>query len=130
MKRHEAREKAFQTLFQLDSTEMTVEEATDHIMEGKTDQFFDLLVQGTFRNRAEIDAKIRANLERWSLDRLPKAERTILRLAVFELEYLEDAPDRVILNEAIELSKSYGDDQSPKFVNGVLSKFTGNGTSN
>ncbi|WP_088006373.1 transcription antitermination factor NusB [Indiicoccus explosivorum] len=124
MKRHEAREKAFQTLFQLDSTDMTVEEAIEYIMEGKTDAFYDVLVQGTHKNRADIDLLLKQNLEKWSLDRLPKTERTILRIAIFELEYLDDAPDRVILNEAIELSKSYGDDQSPKFVNGVLSKFT------
>lgn len=124
MKRHEAREKALQTLFQLDGTNMTVEEATDHIMEGEQDAFYDLLVQGTHRNLEAIDGQLRLHLEKWSLDRLPKIERTILRMAVFELTYLEDAPDRVILNEAIELSKTFGDDQSPKFVNGVLSKFT------
>ncbi|TWT08169.1 transcription antitermination factor NusB [Planococcus sp. CPCC 101016] len=124
MKRHEAREKALQTLFQLEGTELTIDEAMDHVMAGENDNFYNLLVQGTHANMAEIDEKLVGHLENWSLERLPKIERTILRMAVFELGYMEDAPSRVIMNEAIELSKTFGDDKSSRFVNGVLSKFT------
>lgn len=124
MKRHEAREKALQTLFQLDGTELTVAEAIDHVMSGENDNFYDLLVQGTHANMAQIDEKLKGHLENWSLERLPKVERTILRMAVFELSFMEDAPARVIMNEAIELSKTFGDEKSSRFVNGVLSKFT------
>lgn len=124
MKRHEAREKALQTLFQLDGTELTIEEAMEHVMEGETDQFYKLLVEGTNSKQQEIDGKLKGHLQNWSLERLPKVERTILRMAVFELEYMDDAPSRVVLNEAIELSKTFGDDKSSRFVNGVLSKFT------
>lgn len=124
MKRHEAREKALQTLFQLDGTELTIEEAMEHVMDGETDQFYKLLVEGTNSKQQEIDEKLKDHLENWSLERLPKVERTILRMAVFELEYMDDAPSRVVLNEAIELSKTFGDDKSSRFVNGVLSKFT------
>ncbi|MEZ0480451.1 transcription antitermination factor NusB [Planococcus sp. SSTMD024] len=124
MKRHEAREKALQTLFQLDGTELTIEEAMEHVMDGETDQFYKLLVEGTNSKQQEIDGKLKGHLQNWSLERLPKVERTILRMAVFELEYMDDAPSRVVLNEAIELSKTFGDDKSSRFVNGVLSKFT------
>ena len=124
MKRHEAREKALQTLFQLEGTELTIDEAMDHVMAGENDNFYNLLVQGTHANMAEIDEKLIGHLENWSLERLPKIERTILRMAIFELGYMEDAPSRVIMNEAIELSKTFGDDKSSRFVNGVLSKFT------
>lgn len=124
MKRHEAREKALQTLFQLEGTELTVAEAIEHIMDGSDDNFYNLLVEGTYTNMAAIDEKLIGHLENWSLERLPKIERTILRMAVFELSYMEDAPSRVIMNEAIELSKTFGDDKSSRFVNGVLSKFT------
>ena len=124
MKRHEAREKALQTLFQLDGTELTIEEAMEHVMDGETDQFYKLLVEGTNSKQQEIDEKLKGHLQNWSLERLPKVERTILRMAVFELEYMDDAPSRVVLNEAIELSKTFGDDKSSRFVNGVLSKFT------
>lgn len=123
LKRHEAREKALQTLFQIEGTEMSVEQAADHIMDGEKDSFYELLVHGTFTNMAAIDERLKGHLENWTLDRLPKIERTILRMAVFELVYMEDAPGRVIMNEAIELSKTYGDDKSSRFVNGVLSKF-------
>ncbi|EGA90126.1 N utilization substance protein B-like protein (NusB-like protein) [Planococcus donghaensis MPA1U2] len=124
MKRHEAREKALQTLFQLEGTELTINEAMDHVMAGENDNFYDLLVQGTYTNMATIDEKLVDHLENWSIERLPKIERTILRMAIFELEYMEDAPARVVMNEAIELCKTFGDDKSSRFVNGVLSKFT------
>lgn len=124
MKRHEAREKALQTLFQLDGTELTVNEAAEHVMGLEQDNFYDLLVQGTYTNMAAIDEKLKGHLEKWSLERLPKVERTILRMAVFELAFMEDAPSSVVMNEAIELSKTFGDDKSSRFVNGVLSKFT------
>lgn len=124
MKRHEAREKALQTLFQLEGTELTVEEAIDHVMASNEDAFYDLLVRGTNTNKEQIDEKLKGHLENWSLERLPKVERTILRMAVFELVYMKDAPSRVIMNEAIELSKTFGDEKSSRFVNGVLSKFT------
>lgn len=124
MKRHEAREKALQTLFQLDGTELTVNEAAEHVMGLEKDNFYDLLVQGTYTNMAAIDEKLKGHLENWSLERLPKVERTILRMAVFELAYMEDAPASVVMNEAIELSKTFGDEKSSRFVNGVLSKFT------
>ncbi|RLQ92137.1 transcription antitermination factor NusB [Planomicrobium sp. Y74] len=124
MKRHEAREKALQTLFQLEGTELTMAEAIEHVMNGENDNFYTLLVEGTYSNMADIDGKLKGHLENWSLERLPKIERTILRMAVFELAYMEDAPSRVIMNEAIELSKTFGDEKSSRFVNGVLSKFT------
>ena len=124
MKRHEAREKALQTLFQLEGTELTIDEAMDHVMAGEYDNFYDLLVQGTYTNMATIDEKLVGHLENWSIERLPKIERTILRMAIFELDYIEDAPARVVMNEAIELCKTFGDDKSSRFVNGVLSKFT------
>ncbi|RUL56929.1 MULTISPECIES: transcription antitermination factor NusB [Lysinibacillus] len=126
MKRHDAREKAVQVLFQLDNTQdLTLEEAIGHILnEDESDAFFEQLVHGVTKHQQEIDEALEKNLENWSLGRLPKIERTVLRLAVYELQYMEDAPNRVVLNEAIELCKTFGDEKSSKFVNGVLSKFT------
>lgn len=124
MKRHEAREKALQVLFQLDNTDLTVEEAMEHIKGQPTNAFYEKIVKGTAENLKEIDAAIEQHLEKWSLARLPKIERTVLRLAVYELLYMQETPNRVVLNEAIELCKTFGDDGSSKFVNGVLSKFT------
>ncbi|MBM7607154.1 N utilization substance protein B [Lysinibacillus composti] len=125
MKRHEARQKALQVLFQLDNIELTVKEAIEHVLdEEESDSFFEGLVNGTIEKKEEIDAVLAEKLENWSLSRLPKIERTVLRLALYELLYMEETPNRVVLNEAIELCKTFGDEKSSKFVNGVLSKFT------
>ncbi|HEY9581786.1 MAG TPA: transcription antitermination factor NusB [Savagea sp.] len=121
MKRHEAREKAIQTLFQLDETEITLEEAIPFIVETPLDEFYEQLVRGTVAYIDEIDALIAEHLENWSFGRLPKIERTILRLAVYEMNYTE-VPARVVVNEAVELCKTFSDEKSGKFVNGVLSK--------
>jgi len=111
-------------LFQLDNTDLTVEEAMGHIKGQPTNAFYEKIVTGTAEHLEEIDAKLEQHLEKWSLARLPKIERTVLRLAVYELLYMPETPKRVVLNEAIELCKTFGDDSSSKFVNGVLSKFT------
>lgn len=125
MKRREAREKAVQTLFQLDNAnvELSVEEAITYITEKPVNSFYEQLVRGTVEHKAEIDEALMKRLENWSLERLPKIERTVLRLAVYELLFTNDAPHRVILNEAVELCKTFGDEKSGRFVNGVLSKF-------
>lgn len=124
MNRREAREKAIQTLFQLDNIELPVDEAMRYIVEEKTNSFYEQLVRGTMEYRDEIDKLLTEQLENWALDRLPKIERTVLRLALYELKYNQEAPERVIINEAIELCKTFGDEKSGRFVNGVLSKFT------
>lgn len=126
MKRTEARQKALQALFQLDSTELSVEEAIGHALEEeqKSNAFLVQLVRGTTEKQEEIDAALEEKLENWTLSRLPKIERTVLRLAVYELLFEADTPNRVVMNEAIELCKTFGDEKSSKFVNGVLSKFT------
>lgn len=124
MNRREAREKAIQTLFQLDNIEMSIDDAMAFIVEEQTNPFYEKLVRGTMEHRDEIDALLVNNLENWELDRLPKIERTILRLALYEMQHSEEAPLGVVINEAIELSKTFSDEKSGRFVNGVLSKFT------
>lgn len=123
MKRREAREKAVQTLFQLDRTEMSIDEAITYIIESPIDQFYERLVKGTVNHKEEIDKTLEDKLEHWSLERLPKIERTVLRLAVYELLFEDEIPHSVVLNEAVELCKRFGDEKSGRFVNGVLSKF-------
>jgi len=125
MKRHEIREKALQVLFQLDNTDLTLEEAISHVFEEdkELNPFFKTLVYGVRKNLQEIDEQLKEKLENWSLYRLPKIERTILRMALYELKYMDETPAAVVLDEAIELAKTYGDEKSSKFVNGVLSKF-------
>lgn len=123
MKRRTAREKALQILFPLDREEYNVEEARNYLIdETEQDSFLINLVNGVVENKEEIDTKISAHLEKWSLNRLATVERTLLRIATYELFYEKDAPPSVVINEAIEIAHIFGDDKSGKFINGVLSK--------
>ena len=75
-----------------------------------------------FMRIEEIDATIESISTGWKINRLGKAELAILRVAVYEMKYDDDIPEKVAINEAVELAKHYGNEQSPKFVNGVLAK--------
>lgn len=124
MKRRTAREKALQALFQIDVSDVTPSSAIEHVLEGKeTDDYLTKLVLGVVEQKSEIDQLIRANLEKWTLQRLATVDRNLLRMAVYELRFANnDVPENVVLDEAIEIAKIYGDEQSSKFINGVLSK--------
>ncbi|WP_028783168.1 transcription antitermination factor NusB [Thalassobacillus devorans] len=125
MKRHLAREKAFQVLFQVDVNDIEMEEAIDHLLEETdSDSFMEQLVHGVFDKKQEIDQKIADHLVNWSVKRLPLVEKTLLRMAVYEMDHVDDVPEQVAINEAIELAKVFGDEKSGKFINGVLSKMT------
>jgi len=78
------------------------------------------LCKGVWGRHEELDRIIQDNSQHWKLGRIGKVELTILRLALFEIMNVEDIPLRVALNEAVELSKEFGDENSPGFVNGIL----------
>jgi N utilization substance protein B len=78
------------------------------------------LVEGVVAHAAEIDEIIAEHAAGWTLARLPPVDRNILRVAVFELRWREDIPDRVAIDEAVELAKSVSTERSPGFVNGLL----------
>ncbi|HHQ1149346.1 TPA: transcription antitermination factor NusB [Listeria innocua] len=120
MKRREAREKALQALFQIELNEMSLNQAIKNIMEDEQDDYMEQLVEGVMANKAEIDAIIEPNLDNWRIDRLNKVDLSLLRLSVYEIKYLDDVPNRVSLNESIEIAKIYSDEKSSKFINGVL----------
>ena len=84
--------------------------------------FVDNLVHGVLKHQAEIDARITAQLENFTLARLSTTDRNVLRLAVYEMFYCTDIPPIVAINEAIELSKKFGTEESGSFVNGVLDR--------
>ncbi|EKL5980312.1 transcription antitermination factor NusB [Listeria monocytogenes] len=124
MKRREAREKALQALFQIELNEMSLDQAIKNIMEDEQDDYMEKLVEGVMANKAEIDAIIEPNLDNWRIDRLSKVDLSLLRLSVYEIKYLDDVPNRVSLNESIEIAKIYSDEKSSKFINGVLANIT------
>jgi N utilization substance protein B len=124
MKRRTAREKALQALFQIDISNSEPSSAIEHVLEGEAgDEYLSRLVLGVVEQKASIDSLISENLEKWSLDRLATVDRNLLRIATYEMKFFRnEIPENVILDEAIEIAKIYGDDQSSKFINGVLSK--------
>lgn len=128
--RRDIREKALQSLFQLSVNEdLSKEEAMQHALISENDlidevetvlvpSYLDMLVSGVMEKQDEIDEKIKTHLENWSLNRLAKTDLIIIRVAIFEMMYVSDVPDRVALNEALEITKKYSDEKSRKFVNG------------
>ena len=83
-------------------------------------EYAQMLVRGTVDNRERIDDLIRGQADNWRLERMPPVDRNILRLAVFEMLHERDTPKLVVLDEAIELAKKFGSEQSGRFVNGLL----------
>ena len=123
MKRRTAREKALQALFQIDLAQTEVQDAISNVLEDQPkDAYLEFLVVGTVENLENIDEIIKANLENWTIERLGNIDRNILRIGTFEMLKSTDVPVNVVIDESIEIAKAYGDDQSSKFVNAVLSK--------
>ena len=90
---------------------------------GEIDDYATGLINGTVENMREIDKRLASVSENWALDRMPSTDRCLLRQTVYEMLYVEDVPISVSINEAVELAKEFGgDDDSHKFVNGVLGK--------
>jgi transcription antitermination protein NusB len=86
--------------------------------------FTELLVTGVTKNVVELDTMIERCSTNWRLDRMPRVDRNVLRLACFELMHTADVPVKVVINEAIELAKRYGSEESGAFVNGILDKLS------
>lgn len=78
------------------------------------------LLQGIALRLVQIDDLIRQSASNWRLERIAVVDRNILRIAVYEMLYSDDAPDQVVINEAVEIAKRYGTGESPSFINGVL----------
>lgn len=124
MKRRTAREKALQALFQIDISEADPKEAIHHVLEEERgDDYLSTLVSGVVEHKGEIDEMIKEHLEKWTIERIAPVDRNLLRLAVYELVYMkEEVPANVVIDEAIEIAKVFGDEHASRFVNGVLSK--------
>ena len=89
-------------------------------LEGEEKSYFEKVTTGIKEKEQQIDDMILSKLKNWTIERIFKIDLAILRLAVYEIMYYEDMPLKVAVNEAVELSKKYGNDASSNFVNGVL----------
>ena len=124
MTRREAREQAFIVLFEKifdnDSTisEIIVKAKDSEFI--KINSFAENILKMVEDNFCEIDEIIEANTQDWSIARLPKVSLAILRLAVAEIKYVDDVPNGVAVNEAVELAKKYGTNEDASFINGIL----------
>jgi N utilization substance protein B len=125
--RRKAREAAVQMLYQIDLSGESLERAIGLYQQhlgspADADDFAIQLVRGCHAALESIDAKIREVSKHWRLERMARVDRNILRLATFELLQLPEVPRKVTINEAIELAKRFGDENSPAFINGVLDR--------
>lgn len=123
MTRREARETAFALLFENTFSEDGIEAVIADAKEAETlqpDAFAESLAVGTATKQAEIDAKIEEASHKWKVGRMSRVSVSVMRLAVYEILYLDDIPVSVSINEAVELAKKYGGEEDAAFVNGVL----------
>ena len=125
--RHSGREAALQMLFQIEASGAEAEKAIalfwrnfEADPEGRT--YADEIVRGIADSQEDLDAKIRAAATNWRIERMTRVDRNLLRLGTWELSHRMDIPRAVILDEAVELAKSYGTEESSAFINGVLAK--------
>lgn len=139
--RHEAREYSFQFLYHLqlgtfaELRQKLSSENNDGYLKGIVTSFQDTIelklpsdifnfsydiIKGTIRNYNEIEKIIEGLSQNWQLHRISKVDHTILLQAIFELKYMKDTPEKVVINEAIELAKKFGHLESKNFVNGIL----------
>ena len=115
--RKQARALALQTLYEVDC----VQHQPGSVIDAQGSAFLRWLVSGVVRHRPALDQLIHQFAPEWPVDQLAIIDRNILRLALYEIGAKEgDAPPKVVINEAVELAKSFGSDSSPRFINGVL----------
>ncbi len=123
--RRKGRECALQSLFQIDVSGETAESVFPLFWEEREEQqeikdFTERIVKGVGENIAQLDSIIAEHAEHWRLNRMAIVDRNILRIAIYEFLYEADTPLIVIIDEAIEIAKKYGSEESGAFINGVL----------
>ena len=123
--RHRARELAIQVLFHLEFNSGDPDEVLqlicEHFSPSKSFRAFSReLVLGVCEKKEELDKLIRASSQHWRLERMPRVDRAILRIGVFEMLAMTDIPSKVSIDEAVELGKIYGTKESGGFINGIL----------
>jgi N utilization substance protein B len=124
-RRHEARITALQALYEIDTATHDTDEVLQRYlgnsqMPTNTRRFIERLVRGVLAEQPQLDAIIAKTAPAWPVPQLPAVDRTVLRMALWELVIERDVPVKAAINEAVELAKRFGSDNSSRFVNGVL----------
>ena len=130
MSRKDAREKAFMLLYQLEIQKGDMENQIAHFIteqeiKPKDADYVCLLVRGVRQQLDELDTAFEPLLKRWTKQRLPKIDITILRLALYEMRFVEAVPDNVAISEAVLLAKKYSSEESRSYINAVLGRLSG-----
>ena len=126
MTRHQIREHLFKLVYMIPFTEGSMEDASslyldlEEVTSEEERAYIGIKLQRITDLIPEIDSAIGATAKGWRIDRMSRVDLAILRLAVFELRYDPDIPEGVAINEAVELAKEYGGEESPAFINGIL----------
>lgn len=129
-RRTKGRECALKVLYQIEMTKDSYNDSLTRFWEREPEseevvkEFAAQLVKGVNENLKEIDEIISKYATNWQISRMAVIDRNILRMATFEIVYLDDIPPKVSINEAVDIAKKYGDTESSKFVNGVLDKIS------
>ncbi len=127
--RSEARQAAFTQIFQMDmhrdDMDYIMRELLDAMPECEDNLgYITEVVNGVAEHEEELIDIISRHIKKgWTYQRISKAAKCILKLAVYEIKYVDDVPEKVAVNEAVELAKKYGDDSDPAFINGLLASF-------
>jgi N utilization substance protein B len=124
-KRTTARRLAMQAIYQSEISKTDIDQALDNLFEEEgipeeTKTFARHLAKEAQNNKDKLDSKITEFSKNWSIDRISMINKSILRLAFYELLFEKDTPKPVVINEALELAKKYSDEESAKFINGIL----------
>ena len=128
MGRKKARDNAFKCIYQLSfGQDLDINKILENCyIENENDEdekeYIELVLKGINSNLEKIDNIILSNLKNWTIDRIFKIDLAILRLAIYEILFMDDVPVKVSANEAVELAKTYGNNDSKSFVNGLIAK--------
>lgn len=130
MSRRKARETAMKTLFQMDQVGTEMEKAISFVIEESplsesSLEYARQITNGAWAERDRIDQMIQGCSSEWKVSRMASVDRNILRISIFEMLYLHDIPNQVAIDEAVELAKKYGGEDSGRFVNGILGSLIG-----
>jgi N utilization substance protein B len=123
--RRRSREAALQALYYMDARNNLSLEALALFqrcfqLSEKVQPFFETLTKGVMRNRAQIDRLIERFSSNWRISRMACVDRNVMRIALYEILFLEDIPEKVSINEAIDIGKKFGTEESGAFINGIL----------
>lgn len=132
MSRRKLRRKIFQWLFELEFRPDAIEEIKKKLdaefLTEEDREFAFNIIEGVWSKKEEIDEIIKSHLKGWDFERISPVDKSILRIGIYELCFCKNTPPKVAINEAVELSKAFGKDGSPEFINGVLGAiFRGDG---